>query len=71
MSQYIYENQNSQAFYIMAWAAFVLSFSGMIMGILYLDMDIQTKGFFAMTFLFEVSACFTLAKVTRDKHESR
>jgi len=66
----MYENQNSQAFYIMAWVAFCISFSGMLIGILYLDVDLQTKGFFAMTFIFAVSSCFTLAKVTRDKHES-
>lgn len=70
MSQYIYENQNSNAFFLMAWISFAVSFVGMILGILYLQVDLQTKGFFAMTFLFAVSACFTLAKVTRDKHES-
>lgn len=66
----MYENQNSRAFFTMAWVAFVVSFLGMILGILYLEVDLQTKGFFAMTFLFTVSSCFTLAKVTRDKHEA-
>lgn len=70
MSKNIYENQNSQAFHAMAWIAFVISFVGMLLGIFYLDADLQTKGFFAMTFLFAISACFTLAKVVRDKHES-
>ncbi len=70
MSQYIYENQNSKSFYTMAWVAFVVSFVGMGLGIVYLDVDLQTKGFFAMTFIFSVSSCFTLAKVTRDKHEA-
>jgi len=70
MSQNIYENHNSQSFFVMAWVSFVVSFGGMLAGIVYLDVDLQTKGFFAMTFLFSVSACFTLAKVTRDKHES-
>lgn len=70
MSQNIYENQNSHSFFIMAWVAFTVSFIGMILGIIYLNVDLQTKGFFAMTFLFAVSSCFTLAKVTRDKHEA-
>lgn len=55
---------------MMAWIAFAISFVGMIVGIIYLQVDLQTKGFFGMTFLFAISACFTLSKVVRDKHES-
>lgn len=70
MHGYIYENQNSKSFYTMAWSAFVLSSLGMIIGIYYVDVDLATKGFFVMAYLFSVTSCFTLAKVVRDQHEA-
>ena len=70
MSSYIYENQNTKSFQMMAWVAFILSFVGMAVGLFYLQTDIAMKGFIGMAYLFNVSACFTLAKVVRDKHES-
>lgn len=70
MNSYIYENQNSKSFYNMAWIGFVISFAGMVIGVLYMDGDIATKGFLLMSYLFSVTACFTVAKVVRDKHES-
>jgi len=70
MNSYIYENQNTKSFYNMAWIAFGISFAGMIAGLVYMEADIAMKGFLAMSYLFSVTACFTLAKVVRDKHES-
>jgi len=70
MNSYIYENQNTKSFYNMAWIAFGISFVGMIAGLFYMDADIAIKGFLGMSYLFSVTACFTLAKVVRDKHES-
>lgn len=70
MNNYIYENQNSKSFYAMAWIGFAISFFGMSMGIYYLEGDMATKGFLAMSYLFTVTACFTVAKVVRDKHEA-
>lgn len=54
----------------MSWIAFVTSFIGMALGIIYLEGNIAIKGFLAMSYLFSISACFTLAKVIRDKHEA-
>lgn len=54
----------------MAWMGFVISFVGITAGIVYMEGDIATKGFLLMSYLFSVTACFTLAKVIRDKHES-
>jgi hypothetical protein len=45
------------------------SFAGMIIGLIYLPMDIYQKAFFGMTFLFSISSAFVLAKVVRDKQE--
>jgi hypothetical protein len=54
----------------MAWISFALSFVGMGIGLAYLPMTLAARGFFAMTYLFSVSSCFTLAKVIRDQHEA-
>ncbi len=70
MNTYIYENQNTKSFYNMAWIAFAISFIGMLAGLIYMDTDLAIKGFLAMSYLFSITACFTLAKVVRDKHES-
>lgn len=70
MSAYIYENKNTKSFYSMAWIAFAISFVGMLVGLVYLEADLAMKGFLAMSYLFSVTACFTVAKVVRDKHEA-
>lgn len=65
-----YSNSNTQAFSTLAWISFGISFVGMILGIVYLDLDIYQKAFVGMTYLFSISSCFVLAKVVRDKQES-
>lgn len=67
---YIYENQNTKSYFNMAWIAFILSFAGMCIGIYHLQAALAMKGFLIMSYLFSISACITLAKVVRDKHES-
>jgi hypothetical protein len=64
------EYNNSKSFYTMAWLSFAISFVGMALGLIYLPLDIITRCFFGMTYLFSISSCFTLAKVIRDKHEA-
>lgn len=54
----------------MAWIAFAVSSSGMILGLIYMPGDLAVKGFLAMSYLFTIVACFTLSKVIRDRHES-
>lgn len=70
MSHTIIDHSNSRSFFNMAWIAFILASAGTLTGIVLLPADLATKGFLAMGFLFTVSSCFTLAKVTRDRHES-
>lgn len=70
MSHSIIDHSNSKSFYNMAWIAFVLATVGTLTGIVMLPADLAVKGFLAMGFVFTISACFTLAKVTRDRHES-
>lgn len=64
-----YQNSNTQAFSTLAWISFGVSFVGMVVGLIYLEMDIYQKAFIGMTYLFSISSCFVLAKVVRDKQE--
>jgi hypothetical protein len=66
-----YEASNTQAFSTLAWISFAVSFIGMVVGLLYLQMDIYQKAFIGMTYLFSISSCFVLAKVVRDKQEGQ
>lgn len=61
---------NTNAWRFQVWAAFVVSFVLVLIGISYLEADIWVKGFLLMGFLFTVSAAFTLAKTVRDDHEA-
>ncbi len=70
MNGYIYENQNTKAFYNLAWIGFGLSSAGMIAGLFLFTGDLAMKGFLGMSYLFSVVSCFTLAKVVRDKAEA-
>ncbi len=65
-----YQNANTQAFATLAWISFGVSFLGMVVGLIYLDMEIYQKAFIGMTYLFSISSCFVLAKVVRDKQEA-
>lgn len=64
-----YQTSNTQAFSTLAWVSFVVSFVGMVLGLVYLEMDLYQKAFIGMTYLFSISSCFVLAKVVRDKQE--
>lgn len=70
MHSSIIDHSNTKAFYSMAWIAFVLAAVGTLAGIVLLPAAPAVKGFLAMGFVFTISACFTLAKVIRDRHES-
>ena len=62
-------NTSTAAWKFQVWVSFVASTAAMITGILYLPVDLWTKGFFAMGLLFTVGSCFSLAKTIRDEHE--
>ena len=64
------EVSNTSSFYRMAVVASVLSFAGMVIGLVMMDIDLSVKGFLAMTYIFSLSSCFTRAKVIRDKAEA-
>jgi len=64
-------SSNTSAFYLLSILGFVIAFSGTIIGVLRLEADIQTKGFFAMSYVFSIFATFTLSKVIRDRAEDK
>ncbi len=50
--------------------SFALSLTGMILGIVYLDVEPWARAFLAACALFTVSSALGLAKTLRDEHES-
>ncbi|GAB0101840.1 YiaA/YiaB family inner membrane protein [Nocardia sp. JMUB6875] len=64
------QTKSTTAFLAQAMIAFGISFASLVIGIIYLPLDIWQRGFLLMATLFLVSSSFTLAKVIRDQHES-
>ncbi|MEA5617291.1 YiaA/YiaB family inner membrane protein [Cronbergia sp. UHCC 0137] len=63
--------QDSPAWLIQTWAAFVISTSMTTAGIVNLPVDNWVKGFMGMGLAFSVGSTFTLAKTTRDLYEAK
>lgn len=62
---------HSSAWIFQTWASFILSVSATGIGIMYLPVDNWTKGFMGMGLAFSVGSTISLAKTTRDVHESK
>lgn len=60
---------DSPGFYFMAWISFGLAATAMLVGIWYIPMDTWVRAFLGTGYIFSLSACFTLAKTLRDRHE--
>ncbi|AFZ27823.1 hypothetical protein Cylst_5839 [Cylindrospermum stagnale PCC 7417] len=69
--QTIGTQKDSPAWIIQTWAAFILSISMTTFGIVNLPVDNWIKGFMGMGLAFSTGSTFTLAKATRDLHETR
>jgi hypothetical protein len=65
------QQKDSSAWIFQTWAAFVLSISITSFGIINLPADNWIKGFMGMGLAFSVGSTFTLAKTTRDFHETK
>ncbi|MFC4124498.1 YiaA/YiaB family inner membrane protein [Nocardia rhizosphaerae] len=63
--------KNTSAYLVQAVIAFAVSLFGTAAGVYYLPLDTWQRGFLAMSGLFLVTSCFTLAKVVRDQHEAQ
>lgn len=69
--QTYHQQKDSHAWVFQTWAAFVLSISMTTFGIVNLPVDNWIKGFMGMGLAFSVGSTFTLAKTTRDLHETK
>jgi uncharacterized membrane protein YiaA len=61
------KKRNDNSFYALSWLGFITATASYVVGILRLEADIQTKGFFSICFFFALFAAFTLSKVMRDR----
>jgi hypothetical protein len=57
------------AFYAQAAISFAVSFTAVLLGVAYLPGDSWMKAFLAVSVLYVVTSCFTLAKCVRDHQE--
>lgn len=61
---------HSAAWSFQVKVSFALSLTGLILGIVYLDVEPWARAFLATCALFTVSSSLALAKTLRDEHES-
>ncbi|WP_204106084.1 MULTISPECIES: YiaA/YiaB family inner membrane protein [Spirulina sp. CCY15215] len=71
MAKQILNQDHSTAWIVQTWATFVISLTGMTLGILNLPVDNWIKGFMGMGLTFTVGSTLSLAKTSRDMHESK
>ena len=62
---------HSQAWVTFTYASFLGSVALVSLGILFLPLDLWTKGYLAMGVAMLVQSCITVTKTLRDVHESR
>ncbi len=63
--------KDSNAWIFQTWAAFILSISMTTFGIVNLPVNNWVKGFMGMGLAFSIGSTFSLAKTTRDLHETK
>lgn len=63
-------SKKDNSFYALTWFAFIFSTAGFLIGIQQtFALDIQTKGFYIMSYFFAIFAAFTLSKTIRDRQD--
>lgn len=66
----LHRQKDSTAWIVQTWVAFVVSVGMTTIGIVNLPVNDWVKGFMGMGLAFSVGSTLTLAKTTRDLHES-
>lgn len=69
MDREMQSNSNGWLFFVRA--SFAISVLAMGAGVLFMEGDLITKGYFAICALFMISATITLSKTLRDEHEGQ
>lgn len=63
-------NDHSAAWSFQTKVSFALSLTGLILGIVYLDVEPWARAFLAAATLYAITSALSLAKTLRDEHES-
>jgi len=71
MSRKAINQDHSSAWIAQTWLSFVISISATYLGILYLPVDLWTKGFMGMGLAFSIGSTVSLTKTQRDLHEAK
>ena len=62
---------NSGGWITFTYAQFAAAIGMAALGVFFLPVDIQVKGYMLMSNVFLIGATFTLAKTVRDEHENK
>lgn len=65
-----YNEPNTAAFNTLSWISFAIAGTATLLGILALPIELYSKAFLGLGFLYTITACFMVAKVVRDKQEA-
>ncbi len=71
MSKLVKNQDHSSAWVAQTWLSFIFSISATTIGIIYLPVDVWTKGFMGMGLAFSIGSTISLTKTQRDIHESQ
>ena len=63
--------EHSSAWIAQTWISFILSISATSIGIIYLPVDVWTKGFMGMGLAFSIGSTISLTKTQRDIREGK
>lgn len=64
-------SMNSGGWVTFTYIQFAVALAMAALGVFFLDVPLQVKGYLTMSYVFLVGAVFTLAKTVRDEHETK
>jgi hypothetical protein len=64
-------SMNSGGWVTFTYIQFAVALGMAALGVFFLDVPLQVKGYLTMSYVFLVGAVFTLAKTIRDEHENK
>ncbi len=64
-------SMNSGGWVMFTYVQFAAAMLMSALGIFFLPVDLQVKGYLLMSYVFLIGATFTLAKTIRDEHETK
>ena len=65
-----YRNDHSAAWAFQTKVSFVISLTGLVLGLVYLPVEPWARAFLATTSLYAITSSINLSKAMRDEHES-